>query len=206
MNITARSTTNTPPTAPVQQSKSGQSTTAGPTPTRGLQRPEKRKFVIRTTTNKYEAAEYISLLEPDEDHPILVEVTPWEQKRSDLQNKYLWGWLYRYLSDKLEEGGIVIPLDDGREWPYNPDMLHEIFKDRFLCYDTISVKGQERKLCYSTTNLLIKPKEGDEQRGFARYVTQIKQFAIQVWGIDIPPTYNDDYRSLERDLSSGRYK
>ena len=195
----------TPATADVHQSKSGPSTSGGPINTRGSQPQEKRKFILRTTTNKYEAAEYIAELVIDEHYPVLVEVTPWEQKRSELQNKYLWGWCYRYIADKLEEAGIVIPLDDGREYPYNADMLHEIFKDKFLCYDIIVVKGRERKLCYSTTQLLMKPKPGDEQRGFRTYVTNIKQFAIQCWGIDVPPTYNEDYRQLERDLSSGRY-
>jgi len=206
MTLSARSTDNTPATVLAQGLKPGSSTGAGRIQIRGSQHPVKKKFIIRTITNKYEAAEYISELEPDEDHPVIVEVSPWEQKRSKLQNRYLWGWLYRYIADKLEEGGIVIPLDDGREYPYNAEILHEIFKDRFLCYDTISVNGKERKLSYSTTQLLMKPKEGEEQRGFANYIQQIKQFAIQVWEIYVPPTYSEDFRALESDLISGRYK
>lgn len=205
MNTGAMSTRCTPATAHAQPLKSGPSTTGGLTPAHGSRPPEKKKFVLRTTTNKYEAAEYIAELVIDENYPVLVEVTPWEQKRNKLQNAYLWGWVYRYIADKLEEAGIVIPLDDGREYPYNAEMLHEIFKDQILCYDTLIVNGKERKLCYSTSNLLMKPKPGEEQRGFAFYVTQVKQFAIQAWGIDVPPTYNEDYRQLERDLSSGRY-
>lgn len=177
----------------------------------------KQKFVIRTTTNKYAACEFISELDVDEDHPWSIEVMPYELKRSLLQNSYLWGWLYRYIADKLEEAGIVIPLEDGREYPYNADMLHEIFKDKFLCYDEITVMVKHsfipfkkvpvtRKLCYSTTQLLMKPKPGDEQRGFKFYVDSIKQFAYQVWGLQVPPTFNNDFRSLERDLAAGKYR
>ena len=137
---------------------------------------------------------------------MVVTLEPWEEKRNQLQNRYLWGWLYKNIVQQLEDAGIVIPLDDGREYPYTADMLHEIFKETFLCYDTIVHKGKERKLCYSTTQLLRKAKQGEEQRSFRNYVTQIKQFVHQMWAIDIPPTWNEDFRSLERELNSGAYR
>lgn len=161
----------------------------------------KQTFILRTPFTKSQALEVISELEISEEEPYAVVVEPWKEKRTALQNRYLWGWLYKNIAQQLEDAGIVVTLDDGREYPYNADLLHDIFKERFLCYDEITFKGRTRKICYSTTELLKKPKDEDDQkRSFGGYVSNIKKFVYQVWGIHVPPTYNEDLRNLESEL------
>lgn len=162
----------------------------------------RQHFILRSPATRSHAAQVVSEMIVDDKKPYEVIIRPWEQKRTDLQNKYLWGWLYKNIADQLEAAGIVIALDDGREYPYDKDMLHEIFSDRYLTHDIIAFKGKERRIKYSTTQLLKSPKEGQEQRCFATYVTAITQFAYQYWGIHIPPTYNDDYAELEAEMNS----
>lgn len=129
-----------------------------------------------------------------------------EDTRTDQANRYLWGWLYRQIEKALEDAGIVIPADDGTEYPYTKDILHEIFKEMFLCKATIKRAGKERKLCWSTTELAKKSKEyenGDERPSFSWYVQQIQQFCSQYWKVEVPepPPNNMDYPELMQEIS-----
>lgn len=213
MNTGATSTRSTRPTVPARGgSRSGQSTADSRTPIRGSRPPESQRFILRTMSDVLRAATAVSQLIVDEARPWFIEIIPWEEKRNKLQNRYLWGWLYKNIAMQLEAGGIVVTHPDGSEYPYTAELLHEIFKRQFLTYATVAVPdpdtGEMRDvpLCYSTAELLMRPKPGQEQRGFAYYTNSIKQFAIQLWGIHVPPTYNEDFRSLEQEILSGRYR
>lgn len=125
--------------------------------------------------------------------------------RSDQANRYLWGWLYRLIEKALSDAGIVIQADDGSEYPYTKDLLHEMFKEMFLCRATIKRGDRERKLCWSTTELAKTSKayeNGDERPSFAWYAQQIRQFASQYWHIEIPepPARNLDYPEIMTEM------
>lgn len=125
--------------------------------------------------------------------------------RTDQMNRYLWGWLYRQIEKALNDAGIVIPDDDGTEYPYTKDLLHEMFKEMFLCRATIKRGDKERKLCWSTRELAKSPlahENGDERPSFKTYVDQIQQFASQYWHIEIPepPARNMDYPEIMSEL------
>lgn len=169
------------------------------------------RILCKSQRDAWRAASAITQAPIQEGEEWLVTMQPYTVKRSELQNRYLWGWLYRNIEKQLEDGGIHIPLDDGSEYPYTKDILHDIFKEMFLCYGEIartSPKTGERKvrkLCYSTTQLVKHAKtEEQEQRCFSVYVTKIKQFAFQVWGIHIPPTYNEELLELEAEVNARR--
>lgn len=124
-----------------------------------------------------------------------VQIKSAAPKRTELQNAFMWGWVYREIARQLAEGGIVIPLEDGAEHPYTIDVLHEIFRERFLVTGEIrSRTGRTLKLYASTTSL--------SKKQFSDYLEQIEQFCRQLWHIEIaPPTrgiWHDYYRMLER--------
>lgn len=169
------------------------------------------RILCKSQRDAWRAASAITQAPVREGEEWLITMQPYTVKRSELQNRYLWGWLYRNIEKQLEEGGIVIASDDGSEHPYTADLLHEIFKERFLCYGEIvrtHPKTGERKvrtLCYSTTQLVKHAKtEEQEQRCFSTYVTKIKQFVWQVWGIQVPPTYSEELLELEAEVNARR--
>lgn len=172
-----------------------------------MSKAEKQTFVVRTPADARRAAAQIAELEVEERNPLVIEVKPHKVLRSEKQNRYLWGWLYRNIAKQLDEAGVAIDCDDGRRVPYDPDILHEIFKEKFLCYAEISrtnkITGEvkTRKLCYSTTQLvkhMTSPE--DEARCFSTYVNNIKNFAHEFWGITIPPTWNEELLDLDEEV------
>lgn len=127
---------------------------------------------------------------------------PVSDKRSVLQNNYLWGWLYKNIAEQLGDAGIVIPLDDGREYPYDTEILHEMFRESFLCKAELTRNGKTRKLYWSTTDLKKHSSDDPTQApAFGWYVNQIKQFAFQQWEIHIPPTYNEELMMFDAEAA-----
>lgn len=136
-------------------------------------------YILRKANYKDNCLSRIHALAVSEDHPYAVEIKPYKPKRTDLQNRFLWGWVYGQLVQQLEDRGVVIRCEDDREIPYTKDILHEIFKTKFLCKANITTKkGNQLILYYSTTELTTKQ--------FSDYVEKIKQLAFQFWNIEIP--------------------
>ena len=140
----------------------------------------------------------IAGLEASDDNPVEVIIKPYSYVRSDAQNRYLWGWLYRNISSQLEAAGIVVRSDAGAEYPYTKDLLHDMFKDMFLVKGEIKRGEKIRKLHWSTKELTRK-KSGDKPT-FGWYVTQVKQFASQYWGIEIPDPHSREYEEIVQEL------
>ena len=111
------------------------------------------------------------------DKPVTVEIKQ-GVNRTKLQNSFLWGWIYTRLEAVLAEAGIVIPCDDGTEHPYTKDVLHEIFKRKFLVVGVVESKGRSLELYRSTTELTTAE--------FCDFVRSVRQFAWQFWEIQIP--------------------
>lgn len=129
------------------------------------------------------------------EHGFFVQIKTGAPKRSELQNAFMWGWVYREIARQLHEAGIVIPLEDGGEHPYTVDVLHEIFKEKFLTTGEIrSNRGRTLKLYASTAKL--------SRKAFSEYIEQIEQFCNQLWGIHIGPPnrgiWHEYYQALER--------
>ena len=116
--------------------------------------------------------------------PKTVKISDKAPTRTQLQNRYLWGWVYASIESQLEGGGIVIHCDDGREIPYTKDILHEIFKRKFLIAGVIESRGKSLEMYRSTTEL--------NTREFCDYVGNVEKFAYQFWGITVPPPINQE--------------
>ena len=128
-------------------------------------------------------------------NPKQITVEKFKHTRSQAQNRALWGWYYKNLSEALDDAGISVEDDDGRCYPYTAELLHEIFKDAFLVKTEITRKGVTRKLHHSTADL---PKSGDggSMPSFSQYLDKIKNFSREYWHIDIPDPVSGYYRDL----------
>ena len=120
------------------------------------------------------------------DEPVEIIVQDYKAVRSTAMNAYLWGWKYKQLAVALEEAGYCITDDDGHEWMYTPDLLHEMFREYFLVKGEIRKKGKIRKLFWSTTQLTKSKVKGSAKPSFGEYTDSIDKFALTSWEITIP--------------------
>ena len=148
-------------------------------------------FICRSEYQKECAAE--SILNRPIDKAFCVKIEDKEPKRTDLQNRYLWGWLYDQIAKNLEEAGIVICCEDDTEQPWTKEVLHEFFKIKFLMIsEIVSKKGKTLPLTKSTTKLTSKE--------FNQYVEDIEKFCYMFWSISIPKPNRGKWYDYYREL------
>ena len=112
------------------------------------------------------------------DSPLTVVISDKMAKRSDLQNKYLFGWVYKIALQIMRDSGIHISMPDQTVRPYDTEILHEMMKREFLILGEVEVKGVAIPIIGSTAKMGKKP--------FSEFCGKVKQFLFDVWGIDIP--------------------
>ena len=128
------------------------------------------------------------------DTPLELDLKDYKANRSAAQNKLMWGWYLRNLSDQLEEAGICITDDNDSEYPYCKDLLHEMFKDMYLVRSEIVRKGKTRKLYWSTADL-PKSSTGGSKPSFSEYLDKIKNFSRDYWQIDLADPVSGRWKS-----------
>lgn len=117
--------------------------------------------------NRNQLSEVIASYEGQE---ISITVEKRKIKRSNPQNRYLWGICYPILQNCLKESGNV----------FNIDMVHELMRLRFL-KDVVMVNedtGEILDRVKSTTEL--------STIEFNTYTDNIKQFALEFFNTVIP--------------------
>jgi len=136
----------------------------------------------------------------DNSTPKELIISEYKFKRTTQQNKALWGWYYKFLSDALEAGGLCVTDDDGCEYPYTQELLHEMFRNMYLVKQTITRQGKTRKLYWSTTKL-NKSGEDPMKPTFSEYLDKIKNFARDYWQIDIPDPVSGYWAEIVKEYS-----
>ena len=118
------------------------------------------KDLIFTEQTKEKFHDYLATI------PGQVEVTvaPFKERdqRSIQQNRYLWGVIYKLVSD---------------ETGFTDEEVHEIFKVMFLSR-YVTLAGREVKITRSTTEL--------DTKDFGEYCEKIREFASMNLGLNIP--------------------
>lgn len=148
-------------------------------------------WVIRNDSQKAAAISHLACLQPDESSPVAIKVEPYKRKRSSLQNAFLWGWIYAEIVRHLADAGIVLNCDDG-EHPYTADILHEIFKQKFLAIGCLEAKGRSLTLYKSTTDL--------NTAQFSEFVENVRGFVYQFWNITVADPVSGHYQTLAEEL------
>ena len=149
-------------------------------------------WIIRTEENLKNAMDSLSRVEPSEDKPWAMKCGPYKVKRTDLQNRYLWGWIYAKIEEALSDAGISIKCENDREVPYTKDILHEIFKGKFLILDVIETKKSSLTMYKSTKDL-----ETDE---FSAYCASVKDFVWSFWKIQVPEPRDVVYAQYAQEM------
>lgn len=88
------------------------------------------------------------------------EIVPFKPTRSNLQNRYLWGWVYGTICKE--------------SWDPDKHYFHSFFGGKYL-YD---YRGKKQKHIRSTTTL--------DTQEFAEYVEKIRHFMLHQMSIYIP--------------------
>lgn len=94
-------------------------------------------------------------------------------KRSEQQNRYIWGLYYPLIAQETGE--------------HNLDRLHELFKGMFLSEGVVDVLGKKVRMKRSTTELSVSE--------FCEYIMNIEAET----GVAAPPTENYDLAPLVKD-------
>ncbi len=94
--------------------------------------------------------------------------------RSNLQNRFLNGWVYsRQICTKLNDAGIMVS-----GIPWTRDILHAVFQDQFLVKFEIKVDAMDVKVYESTADM--------SKKRFSRYIDdQIRPFVYETWEITV---------------------
>jgi len=91
-----------------------------------------------------------------------ITVRPETKSRTNEQNRYLWGVVYKYISEEIG---------------YEPEQVHELMKFKFLKIE-ILVKGNPETVIRSTTDLSTEE--------FNQYVERIVRWAAEFLSVSIP--------------------
>lgn len=154
-----------------------------------------QRFIAKDYQIIQNAREHLTGVECSDKEPVEILIRPYAARRSEAQNRMLWGWYYRNLADQLNDAGYAVDDDDGKEWPYTKDLLHQLFAEFYLVKGEIRRKGKVRQLFWSTTEL-TKGKTNDPSKpSFSEYVEKVKQFASQHWGIELEDPISGAMRS-----------
>lgn len=85
------------------------------------------------------------------------------EPRSNRQNRYLWGVVYKLISDEVG---------------HSPEEIHEILKDKFLPKHKIEIGNLKEEVPVSTKELTT--------ADFNEYIETIQRFAAEQLSIVIP--------------------
>lgn len=125
------------------------------------------------------------------DEILVVRIEPEEKKRTQRQNRYLWGVVYKYLVDNdpgyfgNEETERLLK---GRGIAMN-EIVHEFCKAQFLPPLELSIGGG-MKITKSTAKL--------NRQEFNDYVENIRRWAAQELQVFIPDPYAAGYEDIGR--------
>jgi len=130
--------------------------------------------------------------------PIEITIKPYKFKRTDLQNRYLHGWIFRnQLMKKMNDNGMTVKCPDGTEIPWDVDKLKEFFKSDFIVEEIIEIehwgiygksyKEQVHPSQWNTTD-------------FWKYCERISWYAATLWFIEIEEPVGGKWETIYREL------
>lgn len=164
---------------------------------------EKKQFILRPGCKGLEDvfSDLLGFLMAWKDRLSLeVVVRQYKKDRSDLQNNYLHGWIFRrQIMAKLNESGRMIILEDGTEKEWNVDDLKAFFKMPFII-DQV----HDRKFFFAAGQEIqeeIHPSKWSTEK-FSKYCDLVCQYAYDVFEIDVEPPISGYWLSIMREMES----
>ena len=120
--------------------------------------------------------------------PVAVSLS--SDPRSDIQNRYYWGWIIKNQVNYLTESGISL-----RGIPYTKDLLHAMYRELFLIDSSTVINGKEVKIYKSTTDM--------SKKRFIEYIdNEIQPWFNSAFGYIVPPTPAEEnyWHSIEKEV------
>lgn len=106
-----------------------------------------------------------------------------DKKRSKLQNAFLWGWVYKTLSEALNDTGESF---NGN--PYTPILIHAIAQANFRVIDCVTdEEGQQVYIYRSTADM--------GKKEFSTDIEKINRYFIEKCQVGIPDHRDNEYYS-----------
>lgn len=121
------------------------------------------KYTLNSSTAKQAAIAHIQGIDLAARPVQVVSVENFKKSRTNSQNSYLWGVVYKTISD---------------ETGYSCDELHELFKNSFLPHKLVTIGDKSVRITPSTTAL-----KTDE---FNEYIELVCRYAAETIGCYIP--------------------
>ena len=168
-----------------------------------MEKPEEQLFILRPGDDNAENVlsnllAFIMLWR--DKHPIEVVVRAFKMKRSDLQNRYLHGWIFRkQLATKLFNAGIT--AEEGAEFTVPRLKIlfkHPFFADQIVEPVYFKVNGVEYREEFHPSDL---PRDK-----FAKYCDLICWAAAERWGIEVEPPMSGHWRQIYEELKMSKEK
>lgn len=110
----------------------------------------------------YNPEQFKKIFEHYNDKKVEISVRGESKTRTIPQNAYLWGVVYKYISEEIG---------------YEPEQVHELMKFKFLKIE-ILVKGNPETVIRSTTDLSTEE--------FNQYIERIVRWAAEFLSVSIP--------------------
>ena len=109
--------------------------------------------------------------------------------RSDTQNRYMWGWVYKQAAQLSHDAGYTV---QGHMW--TKDLVHAAMRECFLIESELWCDdiNQYLKIYKSTTNL--SPAE------FSNYVQNVKEWFYNNYDVSIPDPNKGYWLELFKEL------
>jgi len=143
------------------------------------------------------------LLEPNSDRGVewvqaqppgaMITLEAPKDARSDAQNRFLWGWVYKNAVDLINDAGYMVGGPTGGI-PWTKDTFHAAMRECFLIESSYicNAVGRELNIYRSTSKLTPK--------AFSNYIESIKQFCYGTFDISIPDPNEGYWLELFKEL------
>lgn len=136
-------------------------------------------YILRNEDIKNDVIEQIKEIDVSEKIKCVI-IKDYEPKRTERQNRYLWGWVYENIVTQLNDSGQCISLSNGGSMQWNNILLHEALKKVYLALPPILTLKGEINLYKNTANLTKKE--------FGQYLQDIDLACENWWSqVLVPP-------------------
>ncbi len=164
-----------------------------------VDKPEEHLFIIRPGDDRVFSNMKIFVKAWFGKFPLEVIVRAYIRNRTDLQNRFLHGWIFRkQIMKELNDSGQQIMLPDGEMAEYDVDILKEIFKQ-----DCIIEKIVEIKRFYGPDGTLqkvdVKPSQFNTA-DFAKYCDLVMYYAQEWYGVYVEPPTSGHWLAIYEEM------
>ena len=166
-----------------------------------MEKPEDQLFIIRIDDDHVYGNLMGFISSWFKRFPLEVIVKPYIRNRTDLQNRYLHGWIFRnQIMQKLIDSGQQIRLPDGVMADYDVDILKEVYKNDCIIEQITDIKrfyGPDGNL----HKVDVHPSKFNTA-DFVKYCDLVMYYAEVWFGIYVEPPTSGHWLAIYKELQN----